>query len=36
MIRCLNCKETFSGHEEYSRHKWNDHAGDPDHGEVYY
>ena len=35
MIRCLNCKEQFDDCEEYSKHKWNEHAGEPDHGEVY-
>lgn len=35
MIRCLNCSQKFEDVESYQRHQWNDHAGDPDLGEVY-
>ena len=35
MIRCLNCNEQFDDYEAYSRHKWHEHAGEPDHGEVF-
>ena len=35
MIFCMNCHERFSDYEEYSRHKWNDHAGEVDQGEKF-
>jgi uncharacterized C2H2 Zn-finger protein len=35
LIRCLNCRETFDGLEEYEAHQWREHAGELDRGETW-
>lgn len=36
MIYCQNCGASFDSVEPYDRHRWRDHAGDPDHGEAFH